>query len=117
MKVKEGDRGRTNAPRHHVLEFWNLSDGTPPALIDKASSPVDRKGRFATGNYPLNPILPRASSSPCIPLAQTNMADDTTEPQPTSAPTVDSAVGSTSAGAEPPKKYPKGVILGKDGKP
>jgi FAD-linked sulfhydryl oxidase len=39
------------------------------------------------------------------------MAADSTEPQP--------AAESAAAGAstEPPKKFPKGVVLGKDGKP
>lgn len=44
------------------------------------------------------------------------MAADSTEPQPTNAPPADS----TAAGAattEPPKKFPKGIVLGKDGKP
>lgn len=43
------------------------------------------------------------------------MADDTVETQPTSAPAADDATSGTSA--EPPKKFPKGVVLGKDGKP
>jgi FAD-linked sulfhydryl oxidase len=43
------------------------------------------------------------------------MADDSTEPQPGKAPVADDAVAGSSA--EPPKKFPKGVVLGKDGKP
>ncbi|AEO60204.1 hypothetical protein MYCTH_2309177 [Thermothelomyces thermophilus ATCC 42464] len=43
------------------------------------------------------------------------MARDGTETQPTSAPVAEGA--SASAATEPPKQYPKGVILGKDGKP
>jgi hypothetical protein len=43
------------------------------------------------------------------------MAADSTEPQPAGAPAADGVTAGTSA--EPPKKYPKGVILGKDGKP
>jgi FAD-linked sulfhydryl oxidase len=48
------------------------------------------------------------------------MAADDTEPQPGSAP---AAADSVAPGAsaitttEPPKKFPKGVVLGKDGKP
>ncbi|KAH6614765.1 thiamine diphosphate-binding protein [Chaetomium sp. MPI-SDFR-AT-0129] len=41
--------------------------------------------------------------------------DESEEPQPTGAPAAESAAAGTST--EPPKKYPKGVVLGKDGKP
>lgn len=49
------------------------------------------------------------------PLLCDTMAEDSTEPQPGTAPAADSAVAGTSA--ESPKKFPKGVVLGKDGKP
>jgi FAD-linked sulfhydryl oxidase len=47
------------------------------------------------------------------------MAADSTEPQPTSAPPADSTAAGAAGAAttEPPKKFPKGVVLGKDGKP
>ncbi|KAH6649642.1 ERV/ALR sulfhydryl oxidase domain-containing protein [Chaetomium tenue] len=44
------------------------------------------------------------------------MAADSTEPQTTNAPGTAGATAGTSAEAPPPK-HPKGVILGKDGKP
>ncbi|GAB1317276.1 Flavin-linked sulfhydryl oxidase of the mitochondrial IMS [Madurella fahalii] len=44
------------------------------------------------------------------------MADDTVEPQATNAPAADNTAGATTT-SEPPKKFPKGVVLGKDGKP
>ncbi|KAL2127890.1 hypothetical protein VTI74DRAFT_10019 [Chaetomium olivicolor] len=43
------------------------------------------------------------------------MAEDSTEPKPTPAPVADNTA--TSVATEPPKKFPKGVVLGKDGKP
>jgi FAD-linked sulfhydryl oxidase len=43
------------------------------------------------------------------------MAEDKPAEQPTGAPVADGAV--TGTGTEPPKKFPKGVVLGKDGKP
>ncbi|KAK4099931.1 hypothetical protein N658DRAFT_508317 [Parathielavia hyrcaniae] len=45
------------------------------------------------------------------------MAADSTEHQPSSAPAADGAAAGTTGTAEPPKKFPKGVVLGKDGKP
>lgn len=61
-------------------------------------------------------ILQDACISLCIrDFYRFKMADDAVEPQPASAPAADGAIGS--AGAEPPKKFPKGVVLGKDGKP
>lgn len=43
------------------------------------------------------------------------MAADSTEQQPTNPPAADGATAATTT--EPPKKFPKGVVLGKDGKP
>jgi hypothetical protein len=43
------------------------------------------------------------------------MAADSTEQPPPSAPPADGATAETTT--EPPKKFPKGVVLGKDGKP
>ncbi len=44
------------------------------------------------------------------------MAADSTEPQPAGNPAPDTTTATTTT-AEPPKKLPKGVVLGKDGKP
>ena len=53
-----------------------------------------------------------------FPVSKLQMAADSTEPQPAGTPAPDSTTTTTpTTPTVPPKQFPKGVVLGKDGKP